>query len=55
MICGTRDPYLTTEILDAAVVQPIPEAKLAGLDSGGHYVLVDDPEAVAALIRDHVS
>ena len=55
VVCGAKDPFLTAEVLQPAVVDAISGARLETLDSGGHYVLVDDAPAVAGIIQSQVS
>jgi pimeloyl-ACP methyl ester carboxylesterase len=55
VLAGGKDPFLTAEILDRAIVSRIVGAKLMTVDSGGHYLQVDDPQAVGELLRDHLA
>lgn len=54
-VIGTDDPFLPPEFLQAAVVDPIPNAEFVHLPGPGHYLQVEAPAATAAKLIELLS
>ncbi len=50
VVVGTDDPFLTPEILDQTVVQPIPGARFVHLPGPGHYPQIEAPAQLGAIL-----
>jgi pimeloyl-ACP methyl ester carboxylesterase len=55
LVIGTDDPFLPPEFLDAAVVQPIPDASFHHIPGPGHYPQVEATEASAKVLADFLA
>jgi non-heme chloroperoxidase len=54
-VLGTDDPFLSPDILQAAVVEPIANAEFMHLPGPGHYPQVEAPEATAKKLVELLS
>ncbi|MEC9399864.1 MAG: alpha/beta hydrolase [Myxococcota bacterium] len=55
LVVGTDDPFLPPDFLDAAVVQPIPNASFHHIPGPGHYPQVEATEASAKVLADFLA
>jgi len=55
VVVATDDPFLPPEFLQAAVVDPIADARLEIIRGAGHYVQTERPAETAAILRSFVS
>lgn len=51
-VVATDDPFLPPALLEAAVVQRLPKARLATIPGCGHYPQIEAPQAVAKLLAE---
>ena len=55
LVVASSDPLLKVELLQASVVEPLPQAALTRLPGPGHYLPVEQPQLSAALIDGFVA